>query len=215
MPEELKFETYKGSGWGHKIRREVFFAACKYLGQNPTKIESIYGAAFFSVLQSDTAQLTGDGLEKVKNDPAMINLQNSIISKIKNNPEYRKKSITENRTANIQLGGQRAHAEMWKQALEVWKWADEYSPTWDVAFDELTWLLRSISVNYNAVSDTNGTIKISYRFTDKFDLRPDWHSRSTEYNAICAVLGYIYHDAMGCNDELKIKGDWTVEIKNN
>ncbi len=85
-----RFEDYKGSGWGHNIRREVFYAACKYLGQNPAKIENIYGAAFFSVLQSDTAQLTGEGLEKVKNDPAMIDLQNSIVVKIKNNPLYMK-----------------------------------------------------------------------------------------------------------------------------
>ncbi len=209
-----RFEDYKGSGWGHTIRREVFYAACKYLGQNPTKIENIYGAAFFSVLQSDTAQLTGEGLVRVKNDTAMIDLQNSIVSQIKNDPSYMKEPIFRNGVEGEQLGGQRAQVEMWKQALEVWKWADEYSATWDVAFDELTWLLRTINVNYNAKSDVDGNIIIAYSFSDVFDLRPDWHSRSMEYNAICAVLGFIYHDAIGCNDELRLQANWTVEINN-
>ena len=103
---------------------------------------------------------------------------------------------------------------MWKQALDITKWADEYSPTWQVAFNELTWLLRSITVHYRAEADVTGKIKISYNFSDTFDLRPDWHSRSMEYNAVCAVLGFIYHDVIGCNDELKIQGHWLVEINN-
>ncbi len=116
---------------------------------------------------------------------------------------------------SVQLGGQRAHAEMWKQALEIWKWADEYCATWDVAFDELTWLLRSIRVQFLANSDLEGNIIITFSFSDVFDLRPDWNSRSMEYNAICAVLGFIYHDAIGCNDELSLNAKWTIEIKNH
>jgi len=211
MPEN--FEDYKGSGWGHKIRRDVFHAACKYLGQNPMKIENIYGAAMFSVLHGSRAELTGVGLEKVKRDPEIIQLQNSIIDTIKKNPNYKKRYIPIKDEKSVQLGGKRAQAEMWKQALGIWRWADEYSATWRVAFDELTWLLRSIRITYNGEANKNGVITINYHFLDTFDLRPDWGSRTTEYNAICAVLGYIYHDAIGCNDQLKIEGNWTVEIR--
>ncbi|PKQ60787.1 hypothetical protein BZG02_18125 [Labilibaculum filiforme] len=207
-----KFEDYKGSGWGHETRREMFFAACKYLGQNPTHIENIYGAGFHSVLQTSTVQLTGEGLNKVKNDPEIQSLQTSIVRDIKSDSDYKKAIVTRSITKNIQLGGQRADAAMWKQALGISKWADEYSPTWQVACNELTWLLRSVPVRYRAQADTSGKITISYRFTDTFDLRPNWQTRSMEYNAICTVLGVIYHDVIGCNDELKIQGSWVVAI---
>ncbi|MCG8701759.1 MAG: hypothetical protein MI922_27145, partial [Bacteroidales bacterium] len=172
------------------------------------------GAGFHSVLQSSKVQLTGQGLEKVKNDPAMKNLQNSIVSEIKGNSNYMKKRVTYNRNKSIQLGGQRAKEEMWKQALEIWKWADEHSATWKVAFNELTWLLRSITVHCKGIGDTDGKITIAYQFSDVFDLRPNWQSRSMEYNAACAVLGYIYHDVVGGNDELRIHASWSVEIAN-
>lgn len=73
-------------------------------------------------------------------------------------------------------------------------------------------VLRSIPVKYKAKANIVGKITISYRFTDTFDLRPNWHYRSTEYNAICAVFGFIYHDVIGCNDELKIQGSWVIVI---
>ncbi|PCH69220.1 MAG: hypothetical protein COC06_07905 [Bacteroidales bacterium] len=208
------FQDYKGSGWGHETRRDVFYAACRYLGQNPTRIENIYGAGFHSVLQSSSVQLTGEGLEKVKNDPEIQSLQSSIISDIKSDNDYKRRVVIHSKSERIQLGGERAGAAMWKQALEISKWADEYNPTWQVACNELTWLLRSIPVNYTAEADVVGKITISYNFTDTFDLRPNWQTRSTEYNAICAVLGFIYHDVIGCNDELKIHGNWVVEINN-
>ena len=207
-----RFEDYKGSGWGHKIRREVFHAACKYLGQNPTSIENIYGAGFHSVLQSQTVQLTGQGLDKVKNDSAVINMQNSIVREVKSDPRYMKEDFFFSGRKGVQLGGMRAQEEMWKQALEIWKWADEYSTTWGVAFNELTWLLRTISIYYNGQSTVAGKIVISYSFTDVFDLRPNWQTRSTEYNAACAVLGFIYHDLIGGNDELNLQATWEVRI---
>lgn len=208
------FQDYKGSGWGHETRRDVFYAACRYLGQNPTRIENIYGAGFHSVLQSSSVQLTGEVLEKVKNDPEIQNLQREIVQDIKNDSRYKRFGFPIIRTKGIQLGGHRADTAMWKQVLEISKLADEYSPTWQVACNELTWLLRSIRLNFKAKANINGRITILYHFTDTFDLRPDWASRSFEYNAICAVLGFIYHDVIGCNDELKIHGNWVVEINN-
>jgi hypothetical protein len=206
------FQDYKGYGWGHDTRREIFYAACRYLGQNPTHIENIYGAGFHSVLQSSTVQLVGEGLMKVKNDPEIQSLQTCIISDIKSDIDYKKAILTRSVTKNIQLGGQRADAAMWKQALGISKWADEYSPTWQVACNELTWILCSIPVKYKAKANVVGKITISYRFTDTFDLRLNWQTRSMEYNAICAVLGFIYHDVIRCKDELEIHGSWVVEI---
>ena len=101
---------------------------------------------------------------------------------------------------------------MWIQALEFWRWTTKHSATWEMACDELTWAVRSNWVNYNCIVEPNGIITINYSFSGTLDLRPDWIHRSTGYNAICFVLGFLYHDIMGGNDELKINANWKTEI---
>lgn len=182
------YQDYNGSGWGHKIRREIFYIAYKYLGQSPNKIELLKGGLFQSGLQNNVVHLNGQGLEKVKTDPAIKRLQDGIIREIKKLPDYKVDVVRKRKSRRVQLGGQKAKAEMWRQALKVWEWADEYKATWQVDFNELTWMLRNIILTYNATADSNGKITIAYSFSDKLDLRSDWTNRSKEYNYICAVF---------------------------
>ncbi|MBF7092482.1 hypothetical protein IUY40_13160 [Flavobacterium sp. ALJ2] len=212
-----EFRNYYGTdpGWGTDARRALFKAACKYLGINPTQAENIFGVGFHSILQSSSVQLSGEILNKVKKDPAILNKQREIVAEIKKDNDYKVKIIRnrEIKSFGIQLGGQRARGEMWKQALEFWKWRTEYSATWEMAFDELTWAVRSVNVKYSYVADSNGDITISYNLADTLDLRPSWGNRSMEYNAICCVLGFMYHDVLGGSDELQIKANWKTIIK--
>lgn len=99
-----------------------FYATCRYLGQNPTHIENIYGAGFHSVLQSNSVQLTGEGLEKVKNDTGIQSLQTSIVRDIRSDNDYKRRVVIHSESKSIQLGGQRAQVAMWKQALGILKW---------------------------------------------------------------------------------------------
>lgn len=214
METLIDFKTLKGNppSWGHRSRRAVFEAACKYLGISPTNVENIYGVGFHSVLHSSSLQLSGEILDKVKRDPAIVSQQEKIISEIKRDSRY--KNVVFNETVNFgtQLGGQRAVGEMWKQALGFWRWTTKYSATWEMACDELTWAVRSVNVTCKYKVDKNGKITLIYSFSDKLDLRPDWINRSKEYNAICCVLGFLYHDVVGGNDELKIISNWKTEI---
>lgn len=211
-----EFRSYYGTdpGWGTDARRVLFKAACKYLGINTTQAENLFGVGFHSILQSSSVQLSGEILNKVKQDPAILNKQKEIVAEIKKDPLYRVGIVPskEIKKFGIQLGGQRARGEMWKQALEFWKWRTDYSATWEMAFDELTWAVRSVNVEYSYVADSNGHITISYNFTDTLDLRPSWGNRSIEYNAICCVLGFMYHDVLGGSDELQVKANWKTII---
>jgi hypothetical protein len=211
-----EFRNYYGAdpGWGTDARRALFNAACKYLGINPTQAENIFGVGFHSILQSSSVQLSGEILNKVKKDPAILNKQREIVTEIKKRNDYKiKKIIDKVLPFGIQLGGQRARGEMWRQALEFWKWRTEYSATWEMAFDELTWAVRSVNVNCNYIADSNGYITLFYNLTDTLDLRPSWGNRSMEYNAICCVLGFMYHDVLGGSDELQVKANWKTIIK--
>ena len=215
MEALIDFKTFRGSppSWGHRSRRALFEAACKYLGISPTNVENIYGVGFHSVLHSSSLQLLGEILDKVKRDPAIISQQNNILTTIKHNPSFKKDIIIGSINFDTQLGGQRAAGEMWKQALGFWRWPTKYSATWEMACDELTWAVRSVRVRCNYKADKNGKILITYSFSDTLDLRPAWGRRSNEYNAICCVLGFLYHDVIGGNDELKITANWNIEIQ--
>ncbi len=216
-PEIKDFRSYVKSGmnppgWGYEARRAVFRAACKYLGIDSVKAENIFYVGFHSVLNSSSLQLSGQLLDKAKNDPKILSKQNEIIRLLKSNRRYKKKEIEE-KTAffSAQLGGDRAKGEMWKQLLEVWKWADEYSATWKMAFNELTWTVRTVQVFYKYKADANGKITIKYNFEDTLDLRAS-SERTMEYNAVCTVLGFLYHDVLGSSDTLKINARWTTII---
>ena len=214
--KEKSFNSYAGTdpGWGTEARRAMFRAACKYLGMNPDMAGNIFMVGVHSMLQSDAICLTGNSLDKVKNDNALLSQQQRLIETIKKDPDYKSKILNQTgKSFNTQLGGQRAKGEMWKQALEFWKWNNEYSATWDMAFNELVWTVRSVNIKYEYQVDTDGSITFRYWFSDTLDLRPSWGNRSTEYNAVCAVLGFLYHDALGGSDELQVQAFWSTTIK--
>jgi hypothetical protein len=214
--KERSFNSYAGTdpGWGTAARRAMFRAACKYLSMDPDRVENIFMVGVHSMLQSDAICLSGNSLDKVKNDNALLKGQEKLINEIKKDHRYKVRSFRNNRTENIptQLGGQRAKGEMWKQALEFWKWTDEYSATWDMAFNELTWTVRSVNIKCDYQVDIDGNITFQYWFSDTLDLRPSWGSRSMEYNAICTVLGFLYHDVLGGSDELQVQAYWSTTI---
>ena len=166
-----------------------------------------------SMLQSESILLCGDSLYKVKNDNAILRGQQEVIKEIKNKGNYKLEKDEGSGSFGSQLGGQRAKGEMWKQALEIWKWNSDYSATWDMDFNELTWTVRSVDIEYKYKVDVNGIIIFNYWFSDTLDLRPSWGRRTVEYNAICTVLGFMYHDVLGGSDELQIKANWTTTIK--
>ena len=213
--KENSFKSYLGAdpGWGTEARRAMFRAACKYLGMDSSRVDNILMVGVHSMLQSNSISLTGSSLYKVKNDSAFLRKQEEIVEKIKNNPSYKIQEDSGSDRFGTQLGGQRARGEMWKQALEFWKWNSDYSATWDMAFNELTWTVRSVIIRYEYEVDLDGNIKFCYWFTDILDLRPSWGARSMEYNAICTVLGFLYHDVLGGSDELEIQAYWTTTIE--
>ncbi len=215
IEKERSFASYAATdpGWGTALRRAMFRAACKYLGMNPDQVENIFMVGVHSMLQSDAIYLSGNLLDNVKNDDALLREQGKNIRDIKEDSRFKNKSFVGSDSFRTQLGGQRAKGEMWKQALEFWKWGSDYSDTWEMAFNELTWTVRSVQIQYEYQVAIDGTITFRYWFTDTLDLRPDWGYRSLEYNAICTVLGFLYHDVMGGSDELQIKASWTTTIK--
>lgn len=198
--------------WGNNPRKELFEISCKHLGMCSTQVENIWAVGFHSVLRSSSIQLTGNILEEVKNDPAILKKEKEILGRIKSDPKYGSARFSDRKHFYAQLGGNRARGPMWRQALEFWKWPGEYSETWKMAFNELTWTVRSVQIDYQYIAYANGRISIFYSFKDILDLRPDWGGRSFEYNAATYILGFLYHDVIGGNDQLQITAHWKSEL---
>ena len=220
------FKSFIGTdpGWGTSTRRKMCLAACRYfgfptntVGSNPSDGEIIsmikngLMVTFHSVLHSPEIYLEGSSLDKVRTDEALVRKQREevFVKKIQRHPNYEVKSYKDSGFFDIQFGGRRAKGEMCKQALGFWK--PEYGDTWDMAFNELTWTVRSTRIYYNYEVDPTGCATVRYTFEDVLDLRPG-NGRSVEYNAICTVLGFLYHDVLGNSDQLKVKARWTTQL---
>ncbi len=192
-------KPYSGSGWGHGLR-SFLGAVC---GVN-NDVNNVAGALLLSQLQYGQANITGEALEKIKNDPAMQSFQQSIIEKAKADPNY----TGEKRT--IEFGGKRAPGDMKEQALDPLN--PKYRDTWKVAVNELTWLVRHAHVEATVTRTAECSMNISYQLTDQFDLRPQT-GRSGEYNHVNKIIGSIYHDVIGGNDKVQLNGTWNTRVE--
>lgn len=195
---------YEGSGWGHGPRQLL----AEWLGVD-NKVNNLFDAGMLSMLQFGEGQISGQALEKVKNDPAMVAREQELVNLIKNDPRYGNEAFSIKDVDLVCFGGQRAPGDMWDQAKGFWK--EEYRDTWKVAGNELTWMVRNTNVTSAAQVAADGTITMNHSFSDIFDLRPG--GRSHAYNTITGITGTAYHDVLGGNDLLHLNAGWTSIIK--
>lgn len=199
--KESEEPPYSGSGWGHNIRRFLY----NKLGLS-NNINNVVEAGVNSILQSGEVNVQGAALNKIKNDHAVLELENDILQTVKSNKNHMKKAFTYTDAKGKQLGGERAPESMSNQIKNPLN--PKYRDTWAVAFNELTWLTRSVIINYDVSVTKDGAIDISYSFSDTFDLRPS-PNRSKEYNLACIILGFLYHDVCGGNDKMRVNASWS------
>lgn len=200
-------KEYDGSGWGHGARTEL----AKAIGFEDGKIDNIFEAGVYSMLQR--GEVIIDDKSKLKKslneDPELKDREKIISRTIVNDSRYLKESFKiELPVKSIQFGGKRAKGAMWKQFVNPLN--SKYRDTWKVAANDLSWLVRSVGLYTTANIKKDGNVKFEHTFNDKFDLRPSV-GRDWEYNVVNIILGFLYHDAAGGNDLMRIKADWHNE----
>ncbi len=198
---------YSGSGWGHGPRQ--WMASQFGLGNNAN---NLWELGLHSQFQSSQVNLTGDLLNKLKADPAMVAFQKKIIAILKADPRFGKLAFVTKGGDGVEFGGQR-----WSSSNENWGVLNSSNPalhgkTWAVAGNELTWAVRHAKVDYTATVKTDGTIVISFHLSDRFDLSAQ-SGRSEAYNNISSAMGFLYHDIVGGNSAMKVNANWETTIK--
>jgi RHS repeat-associated protein len=205
--EKKEFEKYpnvgESTGWSilnpeHKENYQI------------GKASGLIGMLILSQMNFDVVYLIGNILNKIKNDPAIINYEKSIITKAKSDERFGKEDYSFSGTKIIVFGGER-----WTSKDENWFSLNRKNPllhksTWKVASNELTWALRHAKVNYFATVSKEGKINIEYKLNDVFDLTPSG-GRSEAYNTVTKISGFLYHDILGGNRNLQIRAEWKTE----
>ena len=178
---------------------------------NCYEAEEFYQMLVLALSKADTIYLTGGAIEKLKNDPALLEFQRLVTARAITDPRYGKSGFFFQMTAEdgITFGGQRDGAPMEEQIMNPFDSA--YSETWDVAANELTWMVRAADVNATAFVGTDGNITINYALDDRFDLRPDWNNKGIAYNVVTSVLGTVWHDLMGASQP-NVYAYWTTVV---
>ncbi|MDJ1486435.1 RHS repeat-associated core domain-containing protein, partial [Cytophagaceae bacterium YF14B1] len=207
---------YEGSGWGHAARS----LAASTFGVDG-KASNLFDLGWGSVFQNQSAQLTGDLLEKVKVDPAIVRRENALVDMAHQNKKFGKESFTFEYSEGVQFGGSRGSLNPFNISESI--------NTWKVGFSPLTWAVRTATINSQVQVNADGTMHITHSFQDNFDLRPEkggkiyfggsgnspfssgGGKRPWLYNAACSVLGVPYHDIVGGNDKMKINATWTSD----
>lgn len=179
------------------------------LGNNAN---NLFELGLHSQLQSQQVNLTGELLNKIKADPKMVAFQNKFIAALKTDPRFKKLAFITKGGEGVQFGGQR-----WSSNNEDWGALNENNPalrgeTWAVGGNELTWAVRHAQVNFTATVKADGTIVVSFHLSDGLDLSAQ-PGRSEAYNNISATTGFLYHDVVGGNSQMKVNADWQTTIK--
>ena len=112
----------------------------------------------------------------------------------------------------VPFGGDRAPYPMKDQFFDPLN--PNYKDTWKVGANELTWLIRNVTVTTQVCVSKTGDVTMFHSFTDTLDLRPS-SGKSMEYNLTTKVLGFIYHDLIGGNDKMTVKASWTSKYPND
>lgn len=195
---------YSGSGWGHGPRRW----AASQIGLGNTA-NNLIELGLHSQLQSRQVNLGGQLLNKIKSDAAMVKFQNDIIKALKADPRFKNMAFITKGKGVVEFGGKR-----WSSSNENWGALDSSNPlahgeTWAVAANELTWATRHASIDYTATVKSDGTIVVDFHLSDTLDLSGQ-KGRSEAYNNISNATGFLYHDVVGGNSNMKINADWQV-----
>lgn len=210
---------YEGSGWAHGARRSL----AKSIGFTDGNIDNLFEAGIYSMLQSGEVDVSKSQrmIRMINEDPEFVERERLVVKEVVSNNKYLKEDFNflfvhpdPKKGNGIQFGGKRAEGNMLEQFKNPF--SSKYKDTWKVAANELSWLLRSISLKSVVYVKKDGSVLIQHEFEDQFDLRPsDDGSRSIEYDVVSIILGFLYHDIAGGNDLMKIRGNWSNNYSKN
>jgi hypothetical protein len=148
---------------------------------------------------ADHANIIGQGLQDLQNDPSVQKAQEGLIDKIKGDPRY----------------GQEAYSVP-EEDLNASFNADGPSGNWKTAAfenNQAFWMVHNGNLSATNTSVTkNGAISTTWKITDSFDFIPDIKTRDVEYNLFAIPTYFAYNIIFGAKKEFPINAYWNQII---
>lgn len=173
-------------------------------------------AAFSALTGSNKITLDADATQAIQHDAGFLKTEQGILNSIQQQPGYGQQAMDIpladlDVDLVVELGGERGAGSMKDQFMRAYDLSDpNIQKTWDVAANELTWLLRHARLDGTAHVAKNGDISIDYTINDRLDLRAS-PGRSSAYNTVSNVAGTVWHDVLGA-EEAQVTGDFTRNL---
>jgi len=186
---QTKDENGKVDGWAANF------------GKHDYKNATNFGEVLFRSLitHDEFVNLSGNLLNKIKQDPGIIDYQNQLIQDAKKRYQAEQKafSVTPDKKG-IRFGPPT------DQPLNPF-----YQATLEVIRNELTWVVRHADVYANVEVQKDGAMTITYLLQDRLDLYPNGSSETYDVGAVIGTA--IYHVRLG-GTATAIKAEWSVDI---
>jgi RHS repeat-associated protein len=190
--------------------------------RKPQLASNLFQVIWYSQ-QANTSgvKLYGQILNKVANDPAVSEYREGILSKIGYDPFYLSSGSTiiedygfkSFNTRGIGFGGERNQkVSMLRQGFDMItspiRGAIEHRKTWEVAANELTWVIRNAGIRIDVSMHEDGRVDLHYKITDNLDLSSS-DGRSKAYNGLSDGLGIWYHTILNAPVDFSVEAEWT------
>jgi len=160
------------------------------------------------VKHADHANITGEGLQSLQNDPSVKAAKTNIITQIKSDSKYGEQAYT------IPDG------KAWDDFT-----ANGPSKKWYIGFvtgDEGFRMVHTATLYAtNTKVSKDGTISTTWKVDDNFDYLPAWSDHSRKglhywaYNIGAAVSSPIYNGLLGAKKQIQTNAYWDDIIPNN
>jgi len=149
---------------------------------------------------ADHANITGEGLQSLQDDPSVQAAQERIVDRITSKPYYGEqafthKDISDQFTANGPSGS-------WSQAAREGNSAFWMAHTGNVS---------ATDINVSA----DGTMELTWVVSDNFDYIPDWDNSGGRdgssywaYNIFATIVNPIYNGVLGAKKQVPVNAKW-------
>jgi hypothetical protein len=146
---------------------------------------------------ADDANIIGEGLQSLQDDPSVQAAQDRIVDDITNNPMYGKESYSapdtsDTFTANGPSGD-------WRQAA--------------LENNQAFFMVHTGSLSATKTSvGADGTLTTRWVVSDTFDYTPDFNGHGFAYNFFAVPIHLIYNTLLGAEERLPTNAYWDETI---
>jgi RHS repeat-associated protein len=178
--------------------------AAKPVGNNASNIQELMK---LGVDQADHANITGEGLQSLEDDPSVQGAESRIIAKIREKPEYGTEAFSiDNSNSPYDTFTADGPGRSWAKGLA------EQNPAFLM-------MHRATLYATDTHVTADGTISTTWEARDQFDYIPDLLNtggRSLKnylaYNAGAIVMAPIYYGMLHARPQVRTTADWNQTI---